>query len=157
MGLASRATTMTYICHRRSLIQSYSTTLSLVAGDWETCWADFRRTQTCCPNMTPSFETSCIRELWRLWESFSDTTKRIHYVPNHAVIRRDKQTTKLRLVIDASAQSGDGPSLNSCMPISLTTIWSEDIWYFFRFRLHKTALAGDNEKAVLSGVCGWGR
>ena len=36
---------------------------------------------------------------------------KVHYLPHHAVIRRDKETTKLCVVYDASARSG-GPSLN---------------------------------------------
>ena len=50
-------------------------------------------------------------------ELFSDITKRIHYHPHHAVIRRDKQTTKLQVVYNASARSGDGPSLNNCLHV----------------------------------------
>ena len=36
-----------------------------------------------------------------------------HYLPNHAVIRRDKATVKLRAVSDASARS-NGAALNDC-------------------------------------------
>ena len=36
---------------------------------------------------------------------------RVHYIPHHAVVREDKQTTKLRIVYDASARNG-GPSFN---------------------------------------------
>lgn len=38
----------------------------------------------------------------------------VHYIPHHAVIRKDKETTKLRVVYDASART-DGPSLNECL------------------------------------------
>ena len=36
---------------------------------------------------------------------------KVHYLPHHAIIRKDKQTTKLRIVYDASARS-EGGSLN---------------------------------------------
>ena len=39
---------------------------------------------------------------------------KVHYIPHHAVIRRDKLTTKLRVVYDASAKS-DGVALNDCL------------------------------------------
>jgi hypothetical protein len=71
----------------------------------------------------------------------------VHYLPHHAVIRRDKQTTKLRVVYDASAKSS-GPSLNDCLytgPAMTQSIM--DI--ILRFRSYKTALAGDIEKAFL--------
>ncbi len=38
----------------------------------------------------------------------------VHYMPHHAVVRRDKDTTKIRVVYDGSARS-DGPSLNDCL------------------------------------------
>ena len=37
-----------------------------------------------------------------------------HYLPHHPVIREDNDTTKVRIVFDASAK-GNGPSLNECV------------------------------------------
>ena len=38
----------------------------------------------------------------------------VFYLPHHAVIREDKQTTKTRVVFDASTRGSNGMSLNSC-------------------------------------------
>ena len=72
---------------------------------------------------------------------------RIHYLPHHGVVRRDKATTKLRVVYDASART-TGPSLNDCLysgPSFGQSIF--DILVHFRF--HKVVVAGDIEKAFL--------
>ena len=72
---------------------------------------------------------------------------KVHYIPHHGVLRRDKQTTKLRLVYDASAKSS-GPSLNDCLYTGPAMIHNiVDI--ILRFRSHRIALAGDIEKAFL--------
>ena len=68
----------------------------------------------------------------------------ILYLPHHAVVRRDKSTTKVRVVYDASARS-NGPSLNDCLykgPKFHQHIL--DI-----LRSYNTALAADKEKAFL--------
>ena len=39
---------------------------------------------------------------------------RVHHIPHHVVIRRDKLTTKLRVFYDASAKS-DGVALYDCL------------------------------------------
>lgn len=73
---------------------------------------------------------------------------KVHYLPHHPVIRRDKSTTKLRVVYDASCKS-TGPSLNDCLytgPAMSQRIM--DI--ILRFRAHKLALVGDIEKAFLN-------
>ena len=75
---------------------------------------------------------------------------KVHYIPHHEVIRADKDTTKLRIVYDASARSGKNTSsLNDCLyagpPLSPLIY---DI--LLRFRAHKTALIGDIEKAFLN-------
>ena len=75
---------------------------------------------------------------------------KVHYLPHHEVIRVDKDTTKLRIVYDASARSGrNTPSLNDGLyagpPLSPLIY---DI--LLRFRVHKVALIGDIEKAFLN-------
>ena len=67
--------------------------------------------------------------------------EKIHYLPHHAVIRQDKETSKLRIVYDASARA-NGPSLNDCLHIG-----PKDI--LLRFRTHRVAVIADIEKAFL--------
>ena len=70
-----------------------------------------------------------------------------HYIPHHAVIRQDKETTKLHIVYDASAR-GEGPSLNDCLCIGPK--FGQNIMdIVLRFRVHNVALAADIEKAFL--------
>lgn len=74
-------------------------------------------------------------------------TGRLHYLPHHGVFRNDKQTTKLRVVYDASAKS-DGPSLNDCLHTG-PNFGQNILEILLRFRLHHIALVGDVEKAFL--------
>ena len=43
------------------------------------------------------------------------SSNRVRYVPHHAVVRQDKTMTKVRIVYDASAKSGNCQSLNKCL------------------------------------------
>ena len=80
--------------------------------------------------------------------SCASTAGIIHYIPHHPVIRRDKNTTKPRIVYDASAKANDSPSLNECLyksPCLLPKI--ADV--LMRFRTNEVALIADIEKAFL--------
>ena len=46
----------------------------------------------------------------------SISNERIHYLPHHAVVRRDEATTKVRVVYVASAKA-EGSSLNECLHV----------------------------------------
>ena len=84
----------------------------------------------------------------RVDSSEPSITGRTHYIPHHPVIRRDKETTKLRVVYDASAKTQGHPSLNDCLysgPCLLPSILDVVI----RFRFKKIALVADIEKAFL--------
>ena len=72
---------------------------------------------------------------------------KIHYLPHHAVVRQDKETTKVHVVYDASVRS-NGPSLNDCLhpgPKFDQRIFD----LLLRFRVHRVALIADIEKAFL--------
>ena len=68
-----------------------------------------------------------------------------HYLPHHGVVREDKDTTKLRVVFDASCR-GSGPSLNDCLEAG-PSLNPELFDVLLRFRLFPIALVADIEKA----------
>ena len=71
----------------------------------------------------------------------------VHYLPHHAWVRRDKDTTKVRVVYDASAKS-NGPSLNDCLHVGPK--FNQKInELMFRFRSYPVALVADIEKVFL--------
>ena len=72
---------------------------------------------------------------------------RVHYLPHHAIIRKDKETSKVRIVYDASA-SENGPSLNACLHTG-PKFHQKIMEILLRFRVHKVALAADIEKVFL--------
>ena len=72
---------------------------------------------------------------------------KVHYLPHHAVIRRDKETTKVRVVYDASAQS-NGPSLNNCLYTG-PKFNQRILEILLRFRSYPIAWIADIEKAFL--------
>ena len=73
---------------------------------------------------------------------------RVHYLPHHAVIRQDRETTKLRVVYDASAKRQDAPSLNNCL-YSGFNFEQYILDILLRFRTYKIAVTADVEKAFL--------
>ncbi|XP_065671692.1 uncharacterized protein LOC136089569 [Hydra vulgaris] len=73
---------------------------------------------------------------------------KVHYLPHRAVLRDDKETTKLREVFDGSAKEG-GPSINESLYTSsclLTCIYST----LLRFRMFKIGLISDIRQAFLN-------
>ncbi|VDO24310.1 unnamed protein product [Heligmosomoides polygyrus] len=72
----------------------------------------------------------------------------IHYLPHQAVFTPHKNTTKLRIVSDASAHYKDCPSLNDALhrgPVLLPKMYG----LLLRFRIGRVALISDVEKAFL--------
>lgn len=47
---------------------------------------------------------------------------RVHYLPHHGVVRQDKDTSKLRIVYDASARS-TGPSRDGYSLVHQSCFW----------------------------------
>ena len=72
---------------------------------------------------------------------------KVHYLPHHPVIKRDKLTTKVRIVFDGSSRA-QGPSLNSCL-LAGPSLTPKIMDVLIRFRWYQVALAADIEKAFL--------
>lgn len=64
------------------------------------------------------------------------------YLPHHAVIRDDKDTSKLRVVFDASAKGSKGQSLNDTL-LTGPVIQDDLPTLILRWRQHKIALISD--------------
>ena len=75
----------------------------------------------------------------------------VHYIPHHAVIRWDKETTKPHVIFDALSKT-DGVSLNGCLnsgPCSVPNL--VDALLHFKSN-HQIALISGVEKAFFSRV-----
>ena len=106
------------------------------------------------PTLLERYDTVIREQLQRgIVELVSDkasntTDRRIHYLPHHAVVRKDKATSKVHIVYDASARS-TGPSLNDCLHTGPS--FGQYIFdiLLLRSRVHHVALVGDVGKAFL--------
>lgn len=67
------------------------------------------------------------------------------YLPHHAVIKSSSNTTKVRVVFDASAKSNNGISLNDMLMVG-PTIQDTLFTHLIRFRIHRYVLTADIEK-----------
>lgn len=78
-----------------------------------------------------------------------DPTGKEFYIPHKPVVRETAESTKIRIVYDASARAYDkAPSLNDCLetgPPLQNKLWS----VLVRNRFHPVALAGDLKQAFL--------
>ena len=72
----------------------------------------------------------------------------VHYLPHRGVVRLDRDTTKVRVVYDASSKVF-GPSLNDCLHVgpSLNPLLLDIL---LRFKVHEVAVTADIEKAFLN-------
>ena len=70
------------------------------------------------------------------------------YIPHRAVIKEERETTKLRIVFDGSAKDRQNVALNSCFE-SGPNLNPELLQLLVRFRLHDIVLLGDIKKAFL--------
>ncbi|XP_011877310.1 PREDICTED: uncharacterized protein LOC105567228, partial [Vollenhovia emeryi] len=67
------------------------------------------------------------------------------YMPHHAVVKESSCTTKLRVVVDASAKSNNNTSLNDLL-MTGPTIQDTLFAYLIRFRKYRYVITADIEK-----------
>ena len=73
---------------------------------------------------------------------------RTYYMPNHLVIRRDKEKSRIRVVYDCSSKEGDAVALNECMEPGECD-FLDLLMNFIRFRCYAIGISADIEKAFL--------
>ena len=73
---------------------------------------------------------------------------RVQYLPHHAVFRADRQTTKCRIVFDASAREQNSVSLNDCV-LPGPALQPNPASVLIRFRTHRVVMIADAEKMYL--------
>lgn len=71
-----------------------------------------------------------------------------YYIPHHAVVRRDKTTTKVRVVLDASAKCHNGISLNDTLHAG-PNLQADIFVLLLNFRLFEVAMAADIKQMYL--------
>ncbi|XP_011858455.1 PREDICTED: uncharacterized protein LOC105556009 [Vollenhovia emeryi] len=67
------------------------------------------------------------------------------YMPHHAVIKESSNTTKVRVVFDASAKTSSGVALNDILMVG-PTIQDKLFAHVIRFRTYKVVITADIEK-----------
>lgn len=67
------------------------------------------------------------------------------YMPHHAVFKNSSNTTKIRIVFNASAKSNSGVSLNDTL-ITRPTIQDKLFTHLIRFRMYNYVITADIEK-----------
>lgn len=85
------------------------------------------------------------KEMGHMKKSETKDDKNSIYLPHHAVVREDKETSKVRVVYDASAQGSNGHSLNNTMMVG--PVLQPDLRsLIIAWRRHKICVVGDIEK-----------
>lgn len=70
------------------------------------------------------------------------TSPGAYIIPHHAIYRPEIDAQKIRVVFDASARSGRGPSLNDCL-LPGPKLQLDIVDILTRFRIHKFAFTTD--------------
>ena len=79
-----------------------------------------------------------------------EKTEKIHYIPHHAVVRKEAKTTKVKVMYDASCkESPKGASLNDCLYLG-PKLAPLLFHILLRIREKRIALVADIEKAFLT-------
>ena len=71
-----------------------------------------------------------------------------YHMPHQLVVRKDKETTKVRVVYDCSSKMHGNPSLNDCLRVP-DAFYTDLFAVVIRFRSHRVGVVADIEKAFL--------
>ena len=84
----------------------------------------------------------------KIEEDQEPNDRNVWYLPHHPVIRKDKTTTKMRIVFDGSAKGPEKISLNDTL-LPGPALQPDILAVLLRFRRHPVAIVADIEKMFL--------
>ena len=93
----------------------------LLPDNFELCKSRLVSSLSVKPGMSRQYNDTIREQLKQgiiepVYQGTTNGVGKVHYIPHHEVIRVDKETTKLRVVYDASVKAqSTTPSLNDCL------------------------------------------
>jgi len=145
---------ITFSQNRYSVKFPWKENASIVSSYYDTA---FQRLQQTVNKLVKTQKLQQYSEILRKYEEdgiiekcepTTDKNQIVRYIPHHGVVKEQAESTKLRIVFDASSKNKGECSINDCLHQG-PNLFPNLIGILTRFRFYKYAITADIEKAFL--------